>query len=127
MVIRRIGPGQKHDDVLTGLRSACDAVKSKFPLLSYQVIFERSAKDRVMPSFTVPKDAYIVTELNKAYEAVRPGQKQPTGALPPQCYYGSDAGHLYEKLGLEGIVCGPGGKYNTMPDERVEVGPSIPP
>ena len=24
-------------------------------------------------------------------------------------------------LGMEGIVCGPGGKYNTMPDERVEI------
>ncbi len=23
--------------------------------------------------------------------------------------------------GLEGVVCGPGGKYNTMPDERVEI------
>ena len=22
---------------------------------------------------------------------------------------------------MEGIVCGPGGKYNTMPDERVEL------
>ena len=74
-----------------------------------------------MPSFHVAKDAYIVQRLNEAYEQVRPGQKQPTGALAPQCFYGSDAGHLYTTLGLEGIVCGPGGKYNTMPDERVEV------
>ena len=22
---------------------------------------------------------------------------------------------------MEGVVCGPGGKYNTMPDERVEI------
>ena len=22
---------------------------------------------------------------------------------------------------MEGIVCGPGGRYNTMPDERVEI------
>ncbi len=22
---------------------------------------------------------------------------------------------------MEGIVCGPGGRYNTMPDERVDV------
>jgi acetylornithine deacetylase len=22
---------------------------------------------------------------------------------------------------MEGIVCGPGGKFNTMPDERVEL------
>jgi acetylornithine deacetylase len=23
--------------------------------------------------------------------------------------------------GMEGIVCGPGGRYNTMPDERVDI------
>ena len=22
---------------------------------------------------------------------------------------------------MEGIVCGPGGRYNTMPDERVDI------
>jgi acetylornithine deacetylase len=22
---------------------------------------------------------------------------------------------------MEGVVCGPGGRYNTMPDERVEI------
>ena len=85
------------------------------------MILENGENDRVMPAFTVPKDAYIVHRLNEAYELVRPGQKQPTGALAPQCFYGSDAGHLYKKLGLEGIVCGPGGKYNTMADERVEL------
>jgi acetylornithine deacetylase len=31
------------------------------------------------------------------------------------------AGHLYKELGKEGIVCGPGGRYNTMPDERVDI------
>jgi acetylornithine deacetylase len=36
-------------------------------------------------------------------------------------YYGTDAGHFYAKLGMEGIVCGPGGRYNTMPDERVDI------
>ena len=24
-------------------------------------------------------------------------------------------------LGMEGVVCGPGGRYNTMPDERVDI------
>jgi len=74
-----------------------------------------------MPYFEVPKDAFIVKRLNSAYSKVRPGSEQPTGALKPQCFYGSDAGHLYGILGMQGVVCGPGGKYNTMPDERVEV------
>jgi acetylornithine deacetylase len=29
------------------------------------------------------------------------------------------AGHLLKIGGMQGIVCGPGGRYNTMPDERV--------
>jgi acetylornithine deacetylase len=41
--------------------------------------------------------------------------------LPPPGYYGTDAGHLLETGKMEGIVCGPGGRYNTMPDERVEI------
>lgn len=30
-------------------------------------------------------------------------------------------GHFYKELGMEGVVCGPGGRYNTMPDERVDI------
>ncbi|WRT70481.1 uncharacterized protein IL334_007479 [Kwoniella shivajii] len=114
----RFGPGQTSIDVETALEISCMETQRNFPDLKYEIFNERGDS---MPSFEVPKDAYIVRRLNKAYEKVRPGKKQPTGALAPQCFYGSDAGHLYVKLGLEGIVCGPGGKYNTMPDERVEI------
>ena len=58
--------------------------------------------------------------INAAYETVR-GEKQPTGAITPPGFFGTDAGHLYAEAGMEGIVCGPGGRYNTMPDERVEI------
>jgi len=74
----------------------------------------------LMPAFEVSKTARIVKTINAAYEEVR-GKPQPTGALAPQRYYGTDAGHLYHELGMEGIVCGPGGRYNTMPDERVDI------
>ncbi|ORY26795.1 hypothetical protein BCR39DRAFT_484197, partial [Naematelia encephala] len=114
----RIGPGQTEKDAVFGLNQACEETAKKFPGLQYKVIQEDIM---VMPSFEVEKDAYIVRELNKAYTSVRPDEAQPTGALEPQCFYGSDAGHLYKKLKLQGIVCGPGGKYNTMPDERVEL------
>ena len=55
-----------------------------------------------------------------SYEAVR-GELQPTGPITPTGYYGTDAGHLYAVGGMEGVVCGPGGRYNTMPDERVDI------
>ena len=73
-----------------------------------------------MPAFQVARDAPIVQALNRAYSAIR-GEPQPTGAITPPGFYGTDAGHLYKELGLEGVVCGPGGRYNTMPDERVDV------
>ncbi|WWD20511.1 hypothetical protein CI109_104987 [Kwoniella shandongensis] len=114
----RFGPGQTPSDVRSALDKACQQTRDCFPSLQYEITFEQADG---MPSFEVPKDAYIVKALNKVYEQVRPNQTQPTGVLKPQCFYGSDAGHLYEKLGMEGIVCGPGGKYNTMPDERVEI------
>jgi acetylornithine deacetylase len=49
------------------------------------------------------------------------GDEQPTGVIAPTCFYGSDAGHLYKLLGMKGVVCGPGGKYNTRPDEKVDI------
>ena len=36
-------------------------------------------------------------------------------------FYGSDAAHLLHRARMEGVVCGAGGRDNTMPDERVDV------
>ncbi|MGH7083051.1 MAG: M20/M25/M40 family metallo-hydrolase, partial [Acetobacteraceae bacterium] len=66
------------------------------------------------------KESPIVRAVNAAYREVR-GTEQPTGAITPPGFYGTDAAHLFRKGGMEGIVCGPGGRYNTMPDERVEI------
>jgi acetylornithine deacetylase len=42
------------------------------------------------------------------------------GGVAPYKFYGTDAVHL-ARAGMVGLVYGPGGKYNTMPDERVEL------
>ena len=73
-----------------------------------------------MPSFEVSRQSRIVQAINRAYRSVR-GTDQPTGAITPPGYYGTDAAHLFREGGMEGIVCGPGGRYNTMPDERVDI------
>ena len=73
-----------------------------------------------MPAFEVPDDSRIVKSLNAAYHEVR-GEEQPTGVLAPVCFYGSDSGWLYKLYGMEGVVCGPGGRYNTRPDEKVDI------
>ena len=37
------------------------------------------------------------------------------------CFFGTDAAHLRHRAGMPGVVCGPGGRYNTMPDERADI------
>ncbi|WP_293853546.1 M20/M25/M40 family metallo-hydrolase [uncultured Alsobacter sp.] len=116
----RYAPGQTEANALADLRKALDGLEQRFPGLKATVERETTDGQPLMPFFQVDKNARIVKAINKAYETVR-GVPQPTGAITPPGFYGTDAGHFYNELGMEGIVCGPGGRYNTMPDERVDI------
>ena len=116
----RYAPGQTERQALADLRGALDALEHRFPGLKATVRSEQVEGRPLMPAFEVAKDSRIVRTVNAAYEKVR-GQAQPTGAIAPPCFFGTDAGHFHHELGMEGIVCGPGGRYNTMPDERVDI------
>ncbi|HTZ35486.1 MAG TPA: M20/M25/M40 family metallo-hydrolase [Stellaceae bacterium] len=114
----RYAPGQTRAGAVADIERLLRGLMQRFPGLEAQVTTEDGRL--TMPAFEVARDSRIVRALNQAYRAVR-GTEQPTGALPPPGFYGTDAGHLYEKAGMEGVVCGPGGRYNTMPDERVDI------
>lgn len=43
--------------------------------------------------------------VSESYQQLR-GSPQPTGAIQPYCYYGSDASLLEHLGGMTGIVCG---------------------
>ena len=116
----RYAPGQTEANALADLRKVLDGLEARFPGLKATVEREKTDGQPLMPFFQVDKNARIVKAINKAYETVR-GVPQPTGAITPPGFYGTDAGHFYNELGMEGIVCGPGGRYNTMPDERVDI------
>ena len=116
----RYAPGQSESQALADLRGALDALEGRFPGLKATVRSEQVEGRPLMPAFEVAKDSRIVRTVNAAYRKVR-GQPQPTGAIAPPCFFGTDAGHFFHELGMEGIVCGPGGRYNTMPDERVDI------
>ena len=116
----RYGPGQTEANALADLRRVLDSLESRHPGLTATLTQERREGRPVMPAFEVSSNSRIVQVVNAAYRAVR-GEAQPTGAITPPGFYGTDAGHLYRELGMEGVVCGPGGRYNTMPDERVDV------
>ena len=116
----RYAPGQTREGVMDDLRLVLAEAEARRPGLR-AVLIPREDNDRpTMPPFEVAREARIVQTVNAAYQAVR-GQAQPTGALPPPGFYGTDASHLLHRAGIEGIVCGPGGRFNTMPDERVDI------
>ncbi len=116
----RYAPGQTEEHALADMRRELDALEARFPGLQAVLTPARNLGRQTMPPFAVAKESRIVQVVNQAYQQVR-GAPQPTGALTPPGYYGTDAGHLLETGGMEGIVCGPGGRYNTMPDERVDI------
>lgn len=113
----RYAPGQTQEGVLADISAVVREVVSEFPGMTFSL---RQRSEPTMPAFEVSPSSEIVKSLNRAYRNVR-GRDQPTGVLAPTCFYGSDAGHLCAIPGLEGIVCGPGGKYNTRPDEKVDI------
>jgi acetylornithine deacetylase len=116
----RYAPSQSEESCLADLRTLLDQFERKYPGLKASVARAPRAQPISMLPFEVDKNARIVRALNTAYQFVR-GTAQPTGAIPPPCFYGTDAAHLLHRAHMEGIVCGPGGRYNTMPDERVDI------
>lgn len=116
----RYAPGQTEEGALADLRAELDVLEGRFPGLKTSLTPEHRVGRPMMPSFEVSKESPIVRAVNAAYREVR-GTEQPTGAITPPGFYGTDAAHLFRKAGMEGIVCGPGGRYNTMPDERVDI------
>jgi acetylornithine deacetylase len=116
----RYAPGQTEDQVLEDMRAVLRDLERRFRGLKATLTPEHLVGRPMMPTFEVAKTSPIVRAVNKAYERVR-GVPQPTGAIRPPGYYGTDAAHLQHTGGMEGIVCGPGGRYNTMPDERVDI------
>jgi len=116
----RYAPSQSEESCLADLRELCHEFERKHPGLKTKVTKAPRAQPIGMLPFEVDKGARIVQAVNAAYRQVR-GEPQPTGPIPPPCFYGTDAAHLLHRARMEGIVCGPGGRYNTMPDERVDI------
>ncbi|WP_231667572.1 M20 family metallopeptidase [Pseudomonas quasicaspiana] len=115
----RYTPGQTVESVLADLQRLLDQLCEQFPGLQASLIND-SDNQPLMPPFEVSHDSLIVKAVNAAYQQVR-GEPQPTGIITPPAYFGTDAAHFYQRLGMQGVVCGPGGKFNTMPDERVHI------
>ena len=120
----RFGPEQSEETVLADLRQELEKLKHEDPRLQAEVrsvkpegLVKRGLSPR---AFQANKDAPIVRSVVANHTKIRKFAPE-VGAVPPMRYYGSDASHLQHLAGMTGIVCGVGGKYNTMPDERIEI------
>lgn len=116
----RYASGQTVDQVLAELQKVLNDLCARRPGLKSVLMNDKKAGQPNMVPFEVAQDSLIIKAINASYKAVR-GTAQPTGTILPPAFYGTDAGHLYGMLGMQGVVCGPGGKFNTMPDERVDI------
>ncbi|MCY4462225.1 MAG: M20/M25/M40 family metallo-hydrolase [Albidovulum sp.] len=115
----RYGPGQTEEQAVQDIRAVLERLEDEMPGLKTKIWTETRDGKPTMPAFEVSKDSRIVQSVNAAYFAIR-GKSQPTGTIVPPGFYGTDAGHLHVEGRMQGVVCGPGGRYNTMPDERVD-------
>jgi acetylornithine deacetylase len=116
----RFGPGQTGESVLADVQRELAALSKEQPQVQTEVTVIRRPALPPAQAFQVPRDAPIVKTVAGAYRRVL-GSDPQIGAVRPYSFYGSDASHLQHIAKIPGVVCGAGGKFNTMPDERVEL------
>lgn len=114
----RFGPDLDPKAVFDALKADLAVIPAEDPRVHVEV---EAKGDLSQPRWTyeVAKDNPIVMTTAKAYEEIV-GRKPLIGAPAPYRYYGTDS-PILQHAGMTGLVCGVGGKYNTMPDERVEL------
>lgn len=115
----RYGPGQTTNSVEADVRAELARLSSLDPDLVVEVERNQGGQRMEMGPFSVPSDADVVGVVRTAHSKAK-GAAPAEGAVAPYKFYGTDAYHL-AKAGMLGVVYGPGGKFNTMPDERVEL------
>ncbi len=99
------------------MRGLLDRLSREDPDFKADIRSNRVGQSLVMNPFEVDPEADIVRTLVAAHRQVT-GSELKVGDVAPYKFYGTDASHL-ARAGMIGVVYGPGGAFNTMPDERV--------
>jgi len=115
----RFSVGQTPETVLADLAREMEVLKARHPGMDYQLKRNAEGQRLFMGPFAVNRNADIVQTVVRAHRAVT-GHDPEVGPVGPARFYGTDAAHLAD-AGMTGLVYGPGGRYNTMPDERVDL------
>lgn len=118
-VAGRIAPSQTPEGALADIERALRALQERDRDLRFEIVPSGTPGKHVMPPFEVDRDHPFVRRLVALHEEIV-GAPPRVGDIAPYKFYGTDAGHLAAR-GMIGAVYGPGGKFNTMADERVEI------
>jgi len=114
----RFGPGQTLEGAMHDLQALLDDFSANDP--DFRAELRLVTQNRVfMPPFAVDEEALPVRAFARAHSEVV-GTPPKIGAHTPARFFGSDAAHL-AAAGMSGLLFGPGGQFNTMPDERVAI------
>jgi acetylornithine deacetylase len=108
-------PGQTPERVLEDARELAASMMRDDPTLRIEV--EPGEGHIPMIPFEVPDDAPLVRQVAAAHLEVR-GEAAVVGDTGPSRFAGADSGHLLA-AGIPGLLYGPGGRFLSMPDERV--------
>lgn len=112
----RFGPSLTLEAAMADIQALLDDMAAADP--EFQAELRLVENNRIfMPPFSVGHRTAPVQALARAHRAVT-GAAAKIGAHTPAKFFGSDAAHL-ASAGMTGVLYGPGGTYNTMPDERV--------
>ena len=115
----RYGPGQTGAGVLQDVQRELDALSKADPRVKAEIAPPAASNTNRTDAFEIDPNAPIVQIVRDAHRRVM-GRDPQIGAVAPYRYYGTDAPFL-AAVGSQGVVCGVGGKFNTMPDEKVEL------
>ena len=118
-VAGRFAPDQTPERALAEIEGALRRLQAHDADLHVELALVAPDVKRVMPPFEVDPAHPFVRRLIRNHEQLM-GRGPSVGAIGPYRFYGTDAGHL-ARAGMVGVVYGPGGAFNTMADERVDV------
>jgi acetylornithine deacetylase len=114
----RFGPSQSLAGAMRDLQRLLDEMSAEDE--DFRAELRLVEENRIfMPPFKVAHDARPVQAVAKAHQEII-GSAPLIGMHTPARFFGSDAAHL-AAAGMTGLLYGPGGRYNTMPDERVAI------
>jgi len=107
-------------DDITNINNQITQIISKYNILykNADINFTIQSNNPIMPPIKTNLSENTINLINKSNKLIK-NSNAIIGQILPYSLYGTDAGHIVNKLKIPGFVMGSGGKYNTQPDERV--------